>query len=117
MTKKLATVNTRESNIDWFDRRIVTTVLRWAPFGGLRDEEVFPEFGITAVQLAERFRMIVDGLHQRQRTLTCSDRELLIQAIDHLMQSRPQSRCTAGAQPAACDLPQTRDSFRRTIFR
>lgn len=109
MTKKLATGHAPESRIDWFDRRIITTVLRWAPYGGLDDEEVFPEFGFSAAQLVERFRKIVVRLHRRQRTLTCYDRELLVMAINHLIQ--PTRDCAIGARRPP-DVPETRDGCR-----
>ena len=34
-------------------------VLRWAPYGGPRDEDTLPEFGMTRDKLRERFRAIV----------------------------------------------------------
>ena len=33
--------------------------MRWAPYGGPRDEDTLPEFGMTRDKLRERFRAIV----------------------------------------------------------
>ena len=34
-------------------------MLRWAPYGGPRDEDTLPQFGMTCERLFERFRAIV----------------------------------------------------------
>jgi hypothetical protein len=66
--------------MDWFDRRIVEYVLRWAPYGRLPDEDVFPEFGMTGHQLWVRFTAIVSNPTSRDGDLDELDRALVIRA-------------------------------------
>jgi hypothetical protein len=66
--------------MDWFDRRIVNYVLMWAPYGRLPDEDVFPEFGMTAHQLWVRFTVVVSNLTSRDGDLDERDRALIARA-------------------------------------
>lgn len=64
--------------MDWYDRRIIEFVVRWAPFGGPPDDDLLPRFGLTRRQFAERFKYIVSA--KEEPTLADSDRELLAEA-------------------------------------
>ncbi len=64
--------------MDWYDRRIVEFVVRWAPFGGPPDDDLLPRFGLTRRQFAERFQYIVST--KVESTLADSDRDLLAEA-------------------------------------
>jgi RNA polymerase sigma-70 factor, ECF subfamily len=66
--------------LDWFDREIIRYVLRWAPHGEGRDEDVYPAFGMTVEQLVDRFHRIIDTSVPRLGCLAKSDRELLDKA-------------------------------------
>jgi hypothetical protein len=66
--------------MDWFDRRIVQYVLRWAPYGRLPDEDVFPEFGMDGHQLWVRYTAIVSKLTSCDRDLDDLDRALVVRA-------------------------------------
>ncbi|ART67311.1 hypothetical protein BTO20_00675 [Mycobacterium dioxanotrophicus] len=44
--------------MDWFDRRILTFILLWAPFGEPPDDEVFEQFGLRKDLLMKRFAEI-----------------------------------------------------------
>ena len=50
--------------IDEASRRLVDLVLRWAPFGGPPDEDLFPMFGITRRDLLGRITDIVERFPQ-----------------------------------------------------
>jgi hypothetical protein len=60
-----ATASEKRAFMEWFDRKIVEYVITWAPYGPLRDEEVFPEFGMGVWQLRSRFSAIVTKLAAR----------------------------------------------------
>ena len=49
----------RRFSLDRFERDVLEFVLRWAPYGGPRDEDTLPQFGMTCERLRERFRAIV----------------------------------------------------------
>jgi hypothetical protein len=55
--------------MDGFDRQILQFGLAWAPYAGPADDDVFPEFGITAEELNVRFVAIVgeEIKHARRR--------------------------------------------------
>lgn len=64
--------------MDWFDRRVVEFVQAWAPYGGPREEDVFPLFGMSRMRLLRRFDRIVDRLvRQVDEDPNSVDRELL----------------------------------------
>jgi hypothetical protein len=69
--------------MDWFDRKLVEYVLRWAPYGRLRDEDVFPEFGMATYQVYERFSRIVSMTVSRATDLDDLDRALVDRARRH----------------------------------
>jgi hypothetical protein len=66
--------------MDWFDRKVVEYVVLWAPYGPLRNEDVFPQFGMGVRQLRLRFDAIVAGLADRVADLDELDRALVAQA-------------------------------------
>jgi RNA polymerase sigma-70 factor, ECF subfamily len=66
--------------LDWFDREIVRYVLLWLPYGEMRDEDVYPMFGMTAEQLVDRFHRIIATSVARLDRLAKSDRALLDKA-------------------------------------
>lgn len=77
--------------MDWFDRKIVEYVLLWAPYGRLYDEDVFPEFGMDAHQLYERFSRVVSRMASRPTDLDDLDRALVDRAR-HLPSAGPRPR-------------------------
>jgi hypothetical protein len=82
--------------MDWFDRKVVEYVVLWAPYGPLRNEDVFPEFGMDVRQLRTRFDDIVASLTGRAAAeLDELDRALLTQAGE-LFRSKRTAR-TANA--------------------
>lgn len=46
--------NSLPRNLDREDRAVLLFALRWLPFGGAPQDEVFVEFGMTACQFTER---------------------------------------------------------------
>jgi hypothetical protein len=66
--------------MEWFERKIVEYVLLWAPYGHLRDEDVFPEFGMSVRQLRARFTTIISRLTARAKDLDVFDQALLVRA-------------------------------------
>ena len=83
--------------MDWFDRGILQFVLAWAPYGGPRDADVFPQFGMTADELVARFNRIVATQIKHVGHLEDSDRLLLARAVAHLRRTT-----SAGAHQEAC---------------
>lgn len=67
--------------MDWYERQIMQFVLRWIPFGGPPDDEMFPRFGLTPSEFRSRFREIVSKLNRNKHTLGEKDRELLASTI------------------------------------
>lgn len=84
--------------MDTFDRRILQFVLAWAPYGGPREDDVWPQFGMTAEQLRDRFAQIVAGLVPRVRALPAADRCLLEQACVHMRRQRDIRSAERGSQ-------------------
>ncbi|WP_166902247.1 hypothetical protein [Mycobacterium sp. DL440] len=69
--------------MDAFDRQMVQYVLRWAPFGGPRDEDTFCEFGLTSAGLYERMAKIVGWGLVNSPALSIADRRLIMAAWTH----------------------------------
>ncbi|MUL50100.1 hypothetical protein FZI85_30075 [Mycobacterium sp. CBMA293] len=76
-----------------FDREIVEFVIRWQPFGGPSDEDVFPEFGMSAARLWARCAEI--AVMSRGRCYIDRDRSLLDLALLAL-KSRTDEFCASG---------------------
>jgi hypothetical protein len=47
-------------HLDWYDRRILTFVLDWAPQSEPPDDESFVNFGIDSRRVMRRFDAVVD---------------------------------------------------------
>jgi RNA polymerase sigma-70 factor, ECF subfamily len=77
---RLAEGDTCARQLDWFDREIVCYVLLWAPYGEMRNEDVYPMFGMMVEQLVERFHRIIATSVPGMGRLAESDRELLDKA-------------------------------------
>jgi hypothetical protein len=77
--------------MEWFDRKIVEYVITWVPYGPLRDEEVFPEFGMGVRKLCSRFNAIVAKLAAAAADLDEVDRTLMIRARELALPLRPDS--------------------------
>jgi hypothetical protein len=84
--------------MDSFDRCIVQFVLAWAPYGGPREDDVWPQFGMTAEQLRSRFNQIVADLVPRVRSLPAPDRRLLERACVYLNRQRAARLAERGSQ-------------------
>jgi hypothetical protein len=67
-----------------FERQILDFVLAWAPYGGPRDDDTFPEFGLHVSQLHDRFRHIVVALMACGDSLDERDRDLLARAHGYI---------------------------------
>lgn len=78
--------------MDCFDKQILQFTLAWAPYGGSRNEDTFPEFGITADELAVEFHRIVATQLRRVRDLANSDRLLLARASAYVARARAANR-------------------------
>lgn len=60
--------------MDRFDRDALVYMLSWDPHGGLCDEDVYPEFGMSVQQFRARFVQLVayydvEGLDPADRAL------------------------------------------------
>jgi hypothetical protein len=71
-------------SMDAFDRQILAFVLAWAPYGGPRDDDTFPEFGLRASQLHDRFRHVVVAMMTCRDGLDERDRNLLVRAHGYI---------------------------------
>jgi RNA polymerase sigma-70 factor, ECF subfamily len=69
--------DTCAGQLDWFEREIVRYVLQWVPHGEMRDEDVYPMFGMTVEQVVDRFHRIIDASVPGLDRLAKSDRELV----------------------------------------
>jgi RNA polymerase sigma-70 factor, ECF subfamily len=78
--QKVSEGDTCAGQLDWFDREIVRYVLQWVPHGEMWDEDVYPMFGMTVVQLVDRFHRIIDTSVSHLGSLAKPDRELLDKA-------------------------------------
>lgn len=71
--------------VDRFDWEIVTYVVKWAPYGGPREDDVMPTFGMTCQELGKRFNVIVNSLINSESLLvTRRQHELLKRAVELL---------------------------------
>ncbi len=80
--------------MDPFDRQIVQYVIRWAPFGGPPDDEVFPCFGLTPAQLGQRFDEIASTMLSSDDSTSIDDHELRI-AVRRVSRYRASRRAAA----------------------
>jgi RNA polymerase sigma-70 factor, ECF subfamily len=79
----------KRCSIDHFDRDIVKHMLLWGPLGMLRDEDVFPAFGMNVTQFRRRFAQIAN-----RRDITAfddADQDLLNNARHYLAQGVGES--------------------------
>ena len=76
-------------HLDRFDRDLMKFVVVWAPYGGPTDDELFPEFGISARQLRPRLQDI--AVEYLSMPLNTNDRTLLLAALDILDAPPPRS--------------------------
>lgn len=71
--------------VDRFDWEIITFVVRWAPYGGPKEDDVMPTFGMTCEELQKRFTAIVSALIRSESLrVTRGQHELLARAVDLL---------------------------------
>jgi hypothetical protein len=63
-----------------YHRHVLNFVLTWAPFGGHSDDDAFPEFGLDAQQLWDRFEQIADTPQSCLRLLDDWDATLIRRA-------------------------------------
>lgn len=45
--------------LDRYEREMLWFYVRWAPYGGPPEAEVFPEFGLSLAQFLDRVRQII----------------------------------------------------------
>ena len=74
--------------MDEFDRHVLNFALTWEPFGGVSDDETFPEFGLSAQQLWTRFEEITTTQEQRRPELSEWDALLIDRARTFLLTQR-----------------------------
>lgn len=68
--------------VDRFDWEIVTFVVKWAPYGGPREDDVIPTFGMTCQELQKRFTAIVNAMIGSETLrVTRRQHELLKRAV------------------------------------
>ncbi|WP_157625889.1 hypothetical protein [Mycobacterium sp. 155] len=70
-------------HFDWFDRKIIEFILAWAPYDGPTDDETFPEFGMSTVDLKARFIEIIAMQTLLRQVMGSDDRALLQRAQAH----------------------------------
>ena len=68
------------NSLNAYDRHVLNFVLTWAPFGGHSDDDAFPEFGLYAQQLWDRFEQIADTPQSSLRLLDDWDATLIRRA-------------------------------------
>lgn len=79
-------------SIDTYERQILVFVLAWAPYGGPCDDDTFPEFGLRADQLRNRFQRIVVAMMACRDGLDEQDRDLLARAHGYIRTAGRPSR-------------------------
>jgi hypothetical protein len=101
--------------MDRFDREILEFVLAWAPYGGACNEEAFPEFGMSARELRNRFSQILTATAGRPVRLSDDDRQLLDRARCYELSCRARRDTTDARQinPGVRILPPTRQPTRK----
>lgn len=101
--------------MDRFDREILEFVLAWAPYGGACNEEAFPEFGMSARELRNRFSQILTATAGRPVRLSDDDRQLLDRARCYELSCRARRDTTDARQinPGVRILPPTRRPARK----
>lgn len=77
--------------IDWFDRKLITFVLSWAPYNGVPEEDTFIEFGMSTTELMVRFVQIVTAMRASCHIQDDADRDLLHRAIPYFVTLRRQA--------------------------
>lgn len=69
--------------VDRFDWEIVAFVVKWAQYGGPREDDVMPAFGMTCQELQKRFTTIVNALIRSESLrVTRQQHELLKRALE-----------------------------------
>lgn len=100
--------------MDSYERQILQLVVRWAPFGGPREEDVLPSFGLTLPLLARRFTQIVSSLGESWPSLDDDDRQLFVAARRIACgMSRPPSRRRHHLNNAALNTASTPPLIKR----
>jgi hypothetical protein len=97
------------NRLDNFDREMLSFVIRWSPYGGPPESEVFPEFGISLSCLIERIGQIVDAFDCV--CVSVKDRHLLERARRVLATGKTDAPPNTWRGPIRAEL--RRDSFER----
>jgi hypothetical protein len=69
----------RRPKLDDFDRSLLNFVIQWRPYGGPRDEECLPLFGIRERDLPQRVQAIASAWLDRDMNL--KDRVRIVRAL------------------------------------
>jgi hypothetical protein len=101
--------------MDWFDRRILEFAVRWARYGGVPEDEIFPKFGIHPSDFCLRVGQTIDTTPTETALLTAQARLLLVGARANSRLGRPLVSFLDSAPNASATLGGAVD--RRTLPR
>jgi uncharacterized protein DUF3263 len=77
------------TSLDAFDRAMIEFAVQWEPYGGPREEDIFPQFGLTLDRLFARIESIIDA-HNVLHMTSPADRQLIQSAVRVLASYRGQ---------------------------
>jgi hypothetical protein len=86
------------THLDTEERHLLRFVLTWAPYGGPAEADVFCQFGITKLQLLQRFNDTIDAMFAANPILTPPDAQLVIRARNHQLTLTHSEADRAGTQ-------------------
>jgi hypothetical protein len=88
----------KSNYLDAFDRAMIEFAVQWEPYGGPRDEDLFPRFGLTRNRLFARIESII-GLHNVSHFKNEADRKLIVAAV-RVLASYRATQLNQDAHPA-----------------
>jgi hypothetical protein len=88
----------RRSKLNHFDRSLLKFVIQWRPYGGPRDEDSLPLFGIRARDLPQRVQTIAS--EWRPREMNLRDRVQIVRALAAVQTPLPPENLHRGAPRA-----------------
>lgn len=94
----------RRTSVDDFEWDVVAFVLSWAPYGGPREDEVLPRFGMTRAGIEKRFADVIGFIFERggsRRTGLSDSRRELAERGRRLLASKGQVAVHRVAPPAS----------------
>ena len=67
-------------HLDWYDRKILTFMLEWAPQSEPPREQSYAHFGIDARRVMRRFNAVIEAFSSNEMPLAEADLHLLRRA-------------------------------------